>query len=169
MSQIFKVFAIKNCNFSSRPYFSRYHNDRMINYDTHRLVSVTKDRSGSRLTLVNASEADSGNYTCSPYNVRPDSVSVHVLKGGPNSSPAHAAVQNGGGAGGGDSGNAQSSSSVSGGGGGSSQASSDSKSALPVQSSGSRMTSSALNFIIIFCVFFYIVNSFNWCNLRSPS
>ena len=51
----------------------------MINYDTHRLVQVTKNRASSVLTLVNASLADSGNYTCSPYNVRPDSVSVHVL------------------------------------------------------------------------------------------
>merc|ERR1712141_846670 len=57
----------------------------------HRLVMVTKDRSGSTLTIQNASsETDSGNYTCSPDKVRPASVTVHVLRQG-NSA---AAVQN---------------------------------------------------------------------------
>ena len=69
----------------------RYHNERMINYDKHRLVMVTKDRTGSTLTIKNASsETDSGNYTCSPDKVRPASVMVHVLRKG-NSA---AAVQN---------------------------------------------------------------------------
>ena len=69
----------------------RYHNERMINYDNHRLVMVTKDRTGSTLTIQNASsETDSGNYTCSPDKVRPASVTVHVLRRG-NSA---AAVQN---------------------------------------------------------------------------
>ena len=70
----------------------------MINYDTHRLVQVTKDRSSSVLTLVNASDSDSGNYTCSPYNVRPDSVSVHVLK--ETEGPAATVHKDGGGSGG---------------------------------------------------------------------
>ena len=61
----------------------------MINYDTHRQVRVSKDRGGSILTLVKATDDDSGNYTCSPYNVRPDSVSVHVLK---ETGPAEASV-----------------------------------------------------------------------------
>ena len=76
---------IKMCN------IFRYHNERMINYDKHRLVVVTKDRTGSTLTIQNASsETDSGNYTCSPDKVRPASVTVHVLRQG-NSA---AAVQN---------------------------------------------------------------------------
>ena len=71
--------------------YLRYHNERMINYDKHRLVMVTKDRTGSTLTIQNASsETDSGNYTCSPDKVRPASVTVHVLRRG-NSA---AAVQN---------------------------------------------------------------------------
>ena len=69
----------------------RYHNERMINYDNHRLVKVTKDRSGSTLTIQNASsDSDSGNYTCSPDKVRPASVTVHVL----NQGNSAAAVQN---------------------------------------------------------------------------
>lgn len=71
-------------------YIFWYHNDRMINYDSYRGVSVTKDVSGSTLTLNSATQADSGNYTCSPYNIRPSSVMVHVLSEG-NSA---AAVQN---------------------------------------------------------------------------
>jgi len=70
-------------------YIFWYHNSRMINYDTHRQVRVSKDRGGSILTLVKATDDDSGNYTCSPYNVRPDSVSVHVLK---ETGPAEASV-----------------------------------------------------------------------------
>lgn len=72
-------------------YIFWYHNERMINYDKHRLVMVTKDRTGSTLTIQNASsETDSGNYTCSPDKVKPASVTVHVLRRG-NSA---AAVQN---------------------------------------------------------------------------
>jgi len=67
-----------------------YHNDRMINYDSDRGVTVTKDTSGSTLSLTLAQTDDSGNYTCSPYNIRPASVLVHVLSEG-NSA---AAVQN---------------------------------------------------------------------------
>ena len=68
----------------------RYHNDRMINYDKERGIKVTKDSSGSTLTLNSAHSQDSGNYTCSPYNIRAASVLVHVLSEG-NSA---AAVQN---------------------------------------------------------------------------
>ena len=63
----------------------------MINYDTERGITVTKDGStGSTLTLKSAAVTDSGNYTCSPYNIRAASVLVHVLSKG-NSA---AAVQN---------------------------------------------------------------------------
>ena len=68
-----------------------YHNDRMINYDSDRGVVVSNDKMGSTLTLKRALVGDSGNYTCSPYNIRPSSVTVHVLSEG-NSA---AAVQNG--------------------------------------------------------------------------
>ena len=68
----------------------RYHNDRMINYDKERGIKVTKDSTGSTLTLSSAHSEDSGNYTCSPYNIRAASVLVHVLSEG-NSA---AAVQN---------------------------------------------------------------------------
>ena len=70
---------------------SRYHNDRMINYDKERGVEVSNDDLGSTLTLKRALVKDSGNYTCSPYNIKPSSVTVHVLSEG-NSA---AAVQNG--------------------------------------------------------------------------
>ena len=83
----------------------RYHNDRMINYDSDRGVSVTNDHTSSSLTLTNASTKDSGNYTCSPYSIRPSSVLVHVLSEGKSAaavqtdgenSPPSAAVQSNG-------------------------------------------------------------------------
>ena len=54
----------------------------MINYDADRGISVSSDENGSTLTLTSASTSDSGNYTCSPYNIRPSSVMVHVLSSG---------------------------------------------------------------------------------------
>ena len=54
----------------------------MINYDTDRGVIVTKDKTGSTMSLKNASSGDSGNYTCVPYNIRAASVLVHVLSEG---------------------------------------------------------------------------------------
>ena len=61
----------------------RYHDERMINYDSDRGVSVKNDDEGSTLILENASAvADPGNYTCSPYNIRPSWVVVHVLSKG---------------------------------------------------------------------------------------
>ena len=80
------IFKVNIFEFS----FFRYQNDRMINYDSDRGVSVTKDSSGSTLSLTVARTEDSGNYTCTPYNIRPASVLVHVLSRG-NSA---AAVQN---------------------------------------------------------------------------
>lgn len=71
-------------------HYRRYHNDRMINYDSERGITVTKDGTGSTMTLSHAEPGDSGNYTCSPYNIRAASVMVHVLSEG-NSA---AAVQN---------------------------------------------------------------------------
>ena len=77
----------------------------MINYDTSRGVSVKNDRSGSTLVIARAlADADGGNYTCSPYNVRPSSVVVHVVgqeKGGKGGGPAEAVHEGNGGGGGG--------------------------------------------------------------------
>ena len=87
-------------------YISRFHNDRMINYDIERGVSVTSDHISSSLTLTKASTKDSGNYTCSPYSIRPSSVLVHVLSEGKSAAavqtdgenaPPSAAVQSNGG------------------------------------------------------------------------
>ena len=78
---------------------SRYHNDRMINYDTGRGVTVKNDRTGSTLVIGRAvSPSDGGNYTCSPYNVRPSSVVVHVV--GADTDKGKGGEEGGGGAGG---------------------------------------------------------------------
>ncbi|XP_046398140.1 uncharacterized protein LOC124164946, partial [Ischnura elegans] len=58
-----------------------YHDDRMINYDRERGVSVEAERFGSALVVREARRVDSGNYTCVPSNARPASVNVHVLNG----------------------------------------------------------------------------------------
>lgn len=61
-----------------------YHNDRMINYDTTRgSVTVQTDPgpTQSRLTIRQAVEADTGNYTCSASNTKPASIFVFVTEG----------------------------------------------------------------------------------------
>lgn len=58
-----------------------YHNDRMINYDNVRGVQVSSDSEKSILTIQDAQKSDSGNYTCTPSNARPTSISVHILNG----------------------------------------------------------------------------------------
>ncbi|XP_058808604.1 zwei Ig domain protein zig-8-like [Phymastichus coffea] len=61
-----------------------YHNDRMINYDTPRSsVSVQTEPgpSQSRLTVHNAVESDTGNYTCSASNTKSASIFVFVTEG----------------------------------------------------------------------------------------
>ncbi|XP_075215045.1 zwei Ig domain protein zig-8-like [Lycorma delicatula] len=55
-----------------------YHDDRMINYDSGRGVSVSQGRHHSELSL---SPAHPGNYTCAPSNARPASINVHILDG----------------------------------------------------------------------------------------
>lgn len=62
-----------------------YHNDRMINYDTAR-GGVTVDtepgaKTQSRLTIREAHDTDSGNYTCSASNTEPASIFVFVSEG----------------------------------------------------------------------------------------
>ncbi|XP_071440426.1 uncharacterized protein [Hetaerina americana] len=59
-----------------------YHNDRMINYDTSRGGITVETEPGpkthSRLTIRDASDGDSGNYTCSASNTEPASIFVFV-------------------------------------------------------------------------------------------
>ncbi|KAI4503231.1 hypothetical protein M0802_001453 [Mischocyttarus mexicanus] len=61
-----------------------YHNNRMINYDTSRgSVTVQTDPgpTQSRLTIRQAVESDSGNYTCNASNTKPASIFVFVTEG----------------------------------------------------------------------------------------
>lgn len=62
-----------------------YHNNRMINYDTTRGSSVTvqtdSSSTQSRLTIHQAVESDTGNYTCSASNTKPASIYVFVTEG----------------------------------------------------------------------------------------
>ncbi|XP_043466149.1 zwei Ig domain protein zig-8, partial [Leptopilina heterotoma] len=61
-----------------------YHNSRMINYDTTRGSVVVLTESGptqSRLTIRQAIESDTGNYTCSASNTKPASIYVFVTEG----------------------------------------------------------------------------------------
>lgn len=62
-----------------------YHNDRMINYDTSRGgITVETDpgpKTQSRLTIRDAQDTDSGNYTCSASNTEPASIYVFVSEG----------------------------------------------------------------------------------------
>jgi len=65
---------------TSKPdYIFWYHNDRMINFDTERGIAVKEDETGSTLTINNVSVDDSGNYSCQPRDMRPDSVVVTIL------------------------------------------------------------------------------------------
>ena len=73
-----------------------YHNERMVNYDTERGVSVMTshgtqpsggggggpvvERSQSKFTIAEATPQDSGNYTCKPSNAMPASIQVFVSK-----------------------------------------------------------------------------------------
>lgn len=57
----------------------------MINYDTSRGgIQVETDpspRTQSKLTILDATEADTGNYTCSAPNTLPASILVFVSEG----------------------------------------------------------------------------------------
>jgi len=59
-----------------------YQNDRMINYDTARGVTVTTmqgKKTSSRLNIQNAQPRHSGNYTCKPSSSIPASIQLFVL------------------------------------------------------------------------------------------
>jgi len=58
-----------------------YHNERMINYDSERGISVTTTpgrRTHSQLSIQKADVSDSGNYTCAPSSALPASIHVFV-------------------------------------------------------------------------------------------
>ena len=78
-----------------------YHNDRMVNYDTERGISVFTSSGGdgkssgsqpaastpagggggktkSQFVIAEATPTDSGNYTCKPSNAVPASIQVFV-------------------------------------------------------------------------------------------
>ena len=65
---------------------SRYHNNRMVNHDIN--FDVTFGAGHSTLAVLAAGHADTGNYSCAPHNLVPDSVIVHVLEEGSNSAAA---------------------------------------------------------------------------------
>jgi len=62
-----------------------YHNERMVNYDSGRGITVFTsngpDKTQSRFNIKEATPADSGNYTCKPSNAMPASIQVFVSKG----------------------------------------------------------------------------------------
>lgn len=59
-----------------------YQNDRMINYDSNRGVTVTTiqgKKTSSRLNIQNAQPEHTGNYTCKPSSSTPASIQLFVL------------------------------------------------------------------------------------------
>lgn len=58
----------------------------MVNHDVN--FDVTFGAGHSTLAVLAAGHADTGNYTCAPHNLAPDSVIVHVLDEGSNSAAA---------------------------------------------------------------------------------
>ena len=75
----------------SPQYIFWYQNDKMVNYDTERGVSLTRlrDRTESQLTIAAARPEDQGNFTCSPSNTRQATVNIFVTRGQSlSSSPA---------------------------------------------------------------------------------
>jgi len=68
---------------ATRPpaYVFWYHNDRMVNYDSERGISVSTTpgrRTHSQLSIKKAVVSDSGNYTCAPARSLPASIQVFV-------------------------------------------------------------------------------------------
>ena len=58
-----------------------YHNDRMINYDSERGISVTTApgrKTHSQLLIKRAEVSDSGNYTCAPSSSLAATIQVFV-------------------------------------------------------------------------------------------
>lgn len=77
-----RLFPLLNVKTHIIIYFPRYHEDRMVNYDSDDGISVSNSKmSSSVLTVRNATARHGGNYTCAPANARQASIYVHVLKG----------------------------------------------------------------------------------------
>ena len=47
-----------------------------------RVVTEARRNTVSRLLVTNATESDTGRYTCKPSNGRPATITLHVLEGG---------------------------------------------------------------------------------------
>ncbi|XP_045621125.1 protein amalgam isoform X2 [Procambarus clarkii] len=64
-------------------YIYWYRGITLINYSSRGGISVVTDKHSrtSRLVVIRATTADSGNYTCAPANAEPASVSVYILNG----------------------------------------------------------------------------------------
>ncbi|XP_071743864.1 zwei Ig domain protein zig-8 isoform X2 [Lepeophtheirus salmonis] len=61
-------------------YIFWFHDDKMIAFNADHGVEVINENDSSTLYLRRpAVKADSGNYTCHPYNIRPASVLVHII------------------------------------------------------------------------------------------
>ncbi|XP_065213331.1 limbic system-associated membrane protein-like [Planococcus citri] len=56
-----------------------YHENMMINFDQYRGISTFKNKSTSSLTIATINHSHSGNYSCVPSNMKPASISVHIL------------------------------------------------------------------------------------------
>lgn len=64
-------------------YIFWYHNNQMVNYDSHRGFNVTLDLANktSSLHVSRTTNEHTGNYSCVPSNAHPDSSVVHILNG----------------------------------------------------------------------------------------
>lgn len=64
-------------------YIFWYHNNQMVNYDSHRGFNVTLDLANktSSLYVARTTNQHTGNYSCVPSNAHPDSSVVHILSG----------------------------------------------------------------------------------------
>ncbi|XP_065205874.1 zwei Ig domain protein zig-8-like [Planococcus citri] len=64
-------------------YIFWYHNNQMVNYDSHRGFNVTLDLANktSALYVPRTTNEHTGNYSCVPSNAHPDSTVVHILNG----------------------------------------------------------------------------------------
>ncbi|XP_068244681.1 integrator complex subunit 12-like [Palaemon carinicauda] len=96
-----------------------YHNSVMVNFDSGRksLKVTTEEKevtTSSRLTITDARQGDSGNYTCVPPNVNPASVLVFVTEAGDTVAAVQRRGHNGSGSSSSSSSGSSSSSSASG-------------------------------------------------------
>ncbi|CAM1319237.1 Uncharacterised protein g7151 [Pycnogonum litorale] len=90
-----KLVCEINQSFESPKYVFWYHNDRMIAYDQK--AKIHNEDVGNRiyksmLFIEKSQFSDSGNYTCSPSNANPATITVHILNG-----ETHAAIHDNGG------------------------------------------------------------------------